>query len=181
MCASNGRRILPICAADQRTSVTSYLTVMGQGSCTLRFFVVGGGGEGYCAGGGAGYVKYKSLKVSPRTMISAEVGDRGQASTVTIVNGDTVTANQGGDRKDGFGGSGCSTYHGGDGYSGGGFGGQNGGSNGGNGGGDLLPREAAASARSRSSRSSANALSRGEMSIIGEVEAVLEAALKIGK
>ena len=52
---------------------------------------------------------------------------------------------------------------------------------GGNGGGVLLPREAAASARSRCSRSSANALSRGEMSIIGEVEAVLEAALKVSK
>ena len=41
---------------------------------------------------------------------------------------------------------------------------------GGNGGGDLFPREAAASALSRSS---AKALSKGEMSIIGEIEVAL--------
>ena len=41
---------------------------------------------------------------------------------------------------------------------------------GGNGGGDLFPREAAASALSRSS---AKALSKGVMSIIGEIEVAL--------
>ena len=98
-------------------------------SCKLRVMTVGGGGHGGSfGGGGSGYIQYLSQNlthVPPTTLIKLAVGDKGEASNVTI-NGNKVMALPG---EDGFG-------IGGDGYSGGGGGMDircNGGFNGGDG------------------------------------------------
>ena len=100
------------------TDVTkpSEISINGWG-CTLTLLVVGGGGhDGGGAtggGGGSGYLEYRSIQVPGGSMMTAEVGDQGQSSSVTISGGDTITAEPG---EDGQG-------VGGDGYSGGGGGG----------------------------------------------------------
>ena len=125
------------------TSGTHSITVigkkMGYGSCALRILAVGGGGEGQCAGGGSGYIQFKSIKVIPGTVtvINARVGEKSQPSTVTIINNITITADSGQDRKlPGGESDSCIYYYGGDGYSGGSAGGYTGGFDGGYGGDD---------------------------------------------
>ena len=105
----------------------------------MTILVVGGGGRavrGYAAntgryggGGGSGYLEYRSLQVSAGSIIMAKVGDGGQSSSLTISDGDTITAQPGEDNQG---------YSGGNGYSGGGGSGRVhssgvGGSNGGDG------------------------------------------------
>ena len=90
----------------------------GTGVCTLTLLLVGGGGSGYDvngpkdggAGGGSGYVQYKSVTLSQGvTEISVFVGSSGTSSNVSV-NSVVTNANPG---ESGF-------YDGGDGYSGGG-------------------------------------------------------------
>ena len=105
--------------------------------CAARLFMVGGGGEsgGYDfaggSGAGSGYLKYSSVPLTETTTVQIQVGDHGEASTVTI-DGVTLKAAPGAD------GSSSSSY-GGYGFSGGagGFCNCQGGSNGGDGEGEL--------------------------------------------
>ena len=64
-------------------------------SCKLRVMAVGGGGHGGSfGGGGSGYIQYLSQNlthVPPTTLIKLAVGDKGEASNVTI-NGNKVMA-----------------------------------------------------------------------------------------
>lgn len=107
------------------TEVNKHHTITitaGTGVCTLTFLLVGGGGSGYDkagqnsankdggAGGGSGYVQYKSLTLSRGvTEISVFVGSGSTSSNVSV-NGDITNANPGEN----------GVYVGGDGYSGGG-------------------------------------------------------------
>ena len=83
------------------TSETQYITVNGVASCELRFLAVGGGGKYTATGGGAGsgYLQYRTINVNPGTVISLDVGDQAEPSTVAIVNGDTFTAQPGEDNQ----------------------------------------------------------------------------------
>ena len=112
-----------------KTGQTHNVTITGWGSCHLNFLLVGGGGNegGYDGGAGSGYLEYQSLQVPAGTVLTAQVGDQRQSSSVTLSSGDTYTANPG---QDGHG------FDGGDGYSGGGGGGWSSGSAGGTNGGD---------------------------------------------
>ena len=104
------------------------ISVHGTGMCKVRFLVVGGGGAGYFSGGGSGYIQYGSKTIGHGGIIKANVGDKREASTITI-SGWTIKAESGKDHKN--------KKRGGDGYSGGGdhSGSSHGGSNGGKGGG----------------------------------------------
>ena len=100
------------------------ILVTGLGECGLTLVVVGGGGAGGGAGGGSGHLEYRSLQVTPGTLLTATVGrggafhgDQAQASTLAISGGETVTAQPG---EDGHYSESTSTYDGGAGYSGGG-------------------------------------------------------------
>ena len=100
------------------TSGSQNLTVIGPASCELRILAVGGGGkdasEGHVGGAGSGYLQYRVMNLDPGTIVSMDVGDLGEPSTVTIVNtGETITADPGQ-------GGHSSTVGGGDGYCGGG-------------------------------------------------------------
>ena len=100
--------------------------------CELTFLVVGGGGRdggNNFGGAGSGYLEYHSVQLTEDTVLTARVGDQGQASSVSIRGGDTVTAQpgqdgQGDDGGDGYSGGGAngSSGHGGDGGSDGGNG-----------------------------------------------------------
>ena len=112
------------------TSETSVIMVNGL-RCTLTFLVVAGGGNenGVDGGAGSGRLEYRSLRVSPGTVITAQVGDQRQASSLAIFGGDTVTVEPGQD--------GQGSHDGGAGYcGGGGVGDIGGGGNGGTDGGD---------------------------------------------
>ena len=61
--------------------------------------------------------KYRSLQVTPGTVLTARVGDQREASSLAISGGDTITAQPG---QDGHYSNATSTYDGGAGYSGGG-------------------------------------------------------------
>ena len=90
---------------------TSEISVSGFGPCDLTFLIVGSGGRaGYNngGGGGSGYLQYRSIQVPSGTLLTAQVG---QSSSLTLSNGDTVTAHKGQ-----IGGN----HDGGDGYCGGG-------------------------------------------------------------
>ena len=77
-------------------SKTSEISINGWGSCNLTLLVVGGGGCGYSGGaGGSGYLEYRSLQVSGGSVMTAQVGDQGQSSSVTISGGDSITAQPG--------------------------------------------------------------------------------------
>ena len=91
---------------------TFHLLVSG-GGCVVTLLAVGGGGSSHSSYGGAGsgHLQHRVSSVSNGTVISVQVGDQGEASTVTIGSGDTVTAQPG---QDGQG------YAGGAGYCGGG-------------------------------------------------------------
>ena len=112
-------------------SQTSEISINGWGSCDLTLLVVGGGGRGstgYGGGAGSGYLEYRSLQVSAGSLMTAQVGDQRQSSSVTISGGDTITAHLG---EDGQGDDGGSGYSGGGGWgSSSGYGGD-GGSDGG--------------------------------------------------
>ena len=100
--------------------------------CELTFLVVGGGGRdggNNFGGAGSGYLEYHSVQLTEDTVLTAQVGDQGQASSVSISGGDTVTAQpgqdgQGDDGGDGYSGGGAngSSGHGGDGGTDGGNG-----------------------------------------------------------
>ena len=84
------------------------ILVQGEG-CGVRLLVVGGGGRGGdYAGGGSGHLEYRSLQVSPGTLLTGQVGDRGQASSLAISSGDTVTAGAGREGRECNGGAGYS-------------------------------------------------------------------------
>ena len=51
------------------TVAVHVLSVVGEGPCTLRLLAVGGGGYGNFAGGGSGYVQYRSIQVDKGTLI----------------------------------------------------------------------------------------------------------------
>ena len=112
------------------------ITIWGDGSCHLKFLVVGGGGRAryggqFFGGAGSGAVGYYSEKVTPGTVLTAWVGDQRQNSSVSVNEGwhtFTLTAFPGED--------GQSYLDGGDGYSGGGGGGSSYGGDGGTDGGD---------------------------------------------
>ena len=91
---------------------TFHILVSG-GGCVVTLLAVGGGGSSHSSYGGAGsgHLQHRVSCVSNGTVISVQVGDQGEASTVTIGSGDTVTAQPG---QDGQG------YAGGAGYCGGG-------------------------------------------------------------
>ena len=91
---------------------TFHILVSG-GGCVVTLLAVGGGGSSHSSYGGAGsgHLQHRVSSVSNGTVISVSVGDQGEASTVTIGSGDTVTAQPG---QDGQG------YAGGAGYCGGG-------------------------------------------------------------
>ena len=113
------------------TDQTHDVTITGWGQCNIRFLLVGGGGFAYMDGGGSGYLEYRSLHVSAGTVLTAQVGNKGQSSNLTFSSGDTYTANPGQAGDD-------DGSDGGDGYSGGGGSGfgqfsGNGGTNGGGG------------------------------------------------
>ena len=109
-------------------SQTSEISIQGWGSCNLTILVVGGGGYGAnYGGGGSGYLEYRSLQVSGGTLMTAQVGNTGQSSSLIISGGDTVTAEPGVNGGNG---------KGGDGYSGGGGSGRGSGSSGRDGGSD---------------------------------------------
>ena len=101
------------------------------GTCDLTLLVVGGGGHDspLYGGAGSGHLEYRSLQVTPGTVLTARVGDQQQASSLAIRGGDTVTAQPGQDGQD---------YNddGGSGYCGGGGGGLSSAGDGGTDGGD---------------------------------------------
>ena len=104
--------------------------VTGWGECALTLLVVGGGGRGSGGGGGgSGLLEYRSLQVTPGTVLTAMVGDQQQASSLAIRGGDTVTAQPGQDGQD-------FNDDGGSGYCGGGGGGLSSAGDGGTDGGD---------------------------------------------
>ena len=106
----------------------SEITIQGEGSCNLTLLVVGGGGRGhYGGGGGSGYLEYRSFQVSGSTLMTANVGDQGQSSSLTISGMDTITAQLGENGQSGAGGNGYSGGGGSRQNSGGGDGGSNGG------------------------------------------------------
>merc|ERR1719206_362077 len=113
------------------TTETFNISVTGTGICTLKVLVVGGGGGGYIGGAGSGYTNYQTVSVRPEvTLITARVGDRGEPSTVTVLDEEqniTIRAENG--EKGGG-------YAGGNGYSGGGASGNSYGYDGGFDGGD---------------------------------------------
>ena len=88
---------------------TSEIRVSGAGPCDLTLLVVGGGGrddaqvDSY-GGGGSGYMEYRSLQVSPGTVLAARVGGQREASSLAIRGGDTVTAGPGQDSRYTYGG-----------------------------------------------------------------------------
>jgi len=59
----------------------------------------GGGGheDVYSSGGegGSGYLEYRSLKVSSFAVLTAQLGDLGQPSSVNLDTGDSITAHPG--------------------------------------------------------------------------------------
>ena len=127
----NGETFKSLKLTDTGRSHSITVTGLRSGeSCTLRFLAVGGGGQGYYAGGGSGYVQYRSLQVGQGTTITAEVGSRRQPSTV-LTNGEKTVAYRGEDSHNGS----ASASVGGAGYSGGGVVGYAGGADGGGGGG----------------------------------------------
>jgi len=72
-----------------------------QAPCQLRVLAVGGGGNGALGGGGSGYVQYftQTLTSTP-SKIKLTVGDKGEASNVTI-DGTMISALPGGNGGDG--------------------------------------------------------------------------------
>ena len=114
-----------------KTDQTHDVTITGWGLCHLSFLLVGGGGNEGGGGAGSGYLDHRSLQVSAGTVLTAQVGNKGQSSNLTFSSGDTYTANPGQAGDD-------DGSDGGDGYSGGGGSGfgqfsGNGGTNGGDG------------------------------------------------
>ena len=109
-----------------KTSETHIINVVGQGSCILKLFAVGGGGQrssGWSAGAGSGFLLYATIPVNFGDQIIAKVGEERKPSTVSI-SGKSYTAASGQDAAP-------SNKKGGDGYSGGGaYGMYNGGANG---------------------------------------------------
>ena len=106
------------------TDQTHDVKITGWGLCNISFLLVGGGGRGGSgdAGAGSGYLEYGSLQVfADGAVLTAQVGDKRQPSSVTLSSGDTYTANPGQDSQG---------YDGGAGYSGGGGGGPGGGGGG---------------------------------------------------
>ena len=106
-----------------KTSKTHKINVVGQGSCRLKLFAVGGGGKrtSHYAGAGSGFLLYGTIPVNFGDQITATVGQERYSSTVSI-SGKSYTAASGQD---------ATTVNGGDGYSGGGgYGMYNGGANG---------------------------------------------------
>ena len=90
------------------------VTIAGLGWCNISFLLVGGGGSGqyqYGGGGGSGYLEFGSLQVSAGAVLTAQVGDQTESSSVTFSSGDIYAANPGQDGQ---------PYDGGAGYSGGG-------------------------------------------------------------
>ena len=94
------------------------ILVTGLGECALTLLVVGGGGSGSGGGGGSGHLEYRSLQVTPDTVLTARVGNQSEASSLAINGGVKITAQpgQGGQVPD-------VGYDGGSGYCGGGGGG----------------------------------------------------------
>ena len=90
------------------------VAVTGWGECGLTLLVVGGGGrddaqvDSY-GGGGSGHLQYRSLQVTPGTVLAARVGGQREASSLASTSGDTVTAQPGQDSRYTYGGR-----HGGD-------------------------------------------------------------------
>ena len=78
--------------------------------CQMRVLAIGSGGRGGISGGGSGYIQYQSVFLNRDTLISLNVGERGEASTI-MINGQIIEASSGHDGGNG---------NGGDGYSGGG-------------------------------------------------------------
>jgi len=103
------------------TSESQSITVSGVAtveSCELRILAVGGGGGyggSYHGGGaGSGYLQYRTIIVNPGTIVTLDVGDHEEPSTVAFGNGYTVTAQPGQDSQGDDGGDGYSgTCHGG--------------------------------------------------------------------
>ena len=60
------------------------ISIQGDGSCNLTLLVVGGGGYGGRGGGGSGYLEYRSLQVSAGSLMTYQVGDQEQSSSLTI-------------------------------------------------------------------------------------------------
>ena len=68
------------------------MEITGWGKCRLTLLAVDGGGDGSSsssssyggAGGGSGYLQYHSLAVPAGTLLTAQVGDQGQASSLVI-------------------------------------------------------------------------------------------------
>ena len=95
------------------------ITVTGWGSCVLTLLLVGGGGvDDHNGGAGSGYLEYRSLQVSPGTVLITQVGRGGEyypgpaaeASSLIFSSGDTLTAQPGDDNS--------GDYDGGAGYTG---------------------------------------------------------------
>ena len=88
---------------------TSEIRVTGAGPCTLTLLVVGGGGrddaqvDSY-GGGGSGHLQYRSLQVTPGTVLAARVGGQREASSLASTSGDTVMASPGQDSRYTYGG-----------------------------------------------------------------------------
>ena len=80
------------------------------GLCPNIFVVaVGGGGEGYFAGGGSGYIQQAELRsYLPYSTLNANVGGSGRSSSVSDGSGNVVSAEGGGDGGESDGGSGYS-------------------------------------------------------------------------
>ena len=113
-----------------RVGQESEISVSGAAvTCDLTLLVVGGGGHhsSIYGGAGSGHLEYRSLQVSAGTVLTARVGDQGQASSLAISGGDTVTADPGQDGQYNDGGSGYCGGGGGGYPSAGGAGGSDGG------------------------------------------------------
>ena len=83
--------------------------------CSARVFMVGGGGISSYSGAGSGYLKYSSVPLTETTTVQIQVGDQWEASSFTIGEVTLEAARGESDTRDDDG-----TWHGGNGYSGGG-------------------------------------------------------------
>ena len=81
------------------------VTGTGLAECDLTLLVVGGGGRDAGFGGaGSGHLEYRSLQVTPGTVLAARVGGQREASSLASTSGDTVTAQPGQDSRYTYGG-----------------------------------------------------------------------------